>query len=125
MALFIRLSNEFETGKWNIASYGKTGDIEISSWPQINESPAPKRQCFYTSTGIELKTTSMLVEEYANEKIEEMRELIYTRWIDSSKAVTAMQAQYSNFRTNALAATSTGEVDDEFETLETWLDLSD
>ena len=121
MALYITIDGQeiLYRGKNQIPD-----SIEINSWPLIDDQPAHKSLCYYTSTGVELKTTSMLVEEYANEKIEEMRNLIYTRWIDSSKAVTALKAQYDVFKTNALSATSTSEVDDEYETLETWLDLS-
>jgi len=61
------------------------------------------------------------VPKYQVAKSLEARTLASTRWIDSGKAVTAIQAQYDNFIDGNYS--TIGEVDAAYDSFVDWLDL--
>ena len=61
------------------------------------------------------------VEKYLVMKVSEARDIAVNRWIDSSKLVTAVQAQYNSFK-NAHYS-SHASVDVGYDAFITWLDL--
>lgn len=95
MSLYINLD---QTDTTKIISYGKQGQVQIDSWPSIDGQPARKNQCYWNGSSVQLKTNEMLVSEYLEQKIDETRTLATTRWIDSTKAITAIQANYNVFK---------------------------
>jgi hypothetical protein len=121
MALFIIVEGS------KIVSYGKSGDIEISSWPSVDGHPAIKDQCYWNGSSVLLKTAQMLVDEYAEEKlygVAGIRELLYTRWPDSSKTIAALKAQYDVVKSDSSSWTSLAEVDTAYDNFVTFMDLS-
>ena len=60
---------------------------------------------------------------YITEKLNELRELFTTRWSDSSKAISANQAQYNIAKTNISGASSLTDVDTAYSTFESFMDL--
>ena len=82
MALYISISNEFETGKWNISSYGKEGDIEIFSYPSIEGGPANKSICYWNGSIVQLKTEEMLVTDNSITELAETDADIQERGVD-------------------------------------------
>ena len=61
---------------------------------------------------------------YIDKKLIELRELIYTRWVDSSKTAAANQAQYQIVKSNIETATSIIEVDNKYNNFVTFMNLS-
>lgn len=59
---------------------------------------------------------------YIAQKIDDARELLYTRWPDSSKTIAANQARYQSFKGGTYADIAA--VDSEYDDFVTFLDLS-
>jgi hypothetical protein len=68
-----------------ILSYGKQGDIEISSWPQKNGQPAKKSECYWDGTQVLLKANQELLDEYKKEQFKQLADHIKENWIKSAR----------------------------------------
>ena len=64
------------------------------------------------------------LEIYRAEKLEALRELFVNNWPDSSKAISANQAQYNNAKSGIAGAADIAEVDTEYNTFVEFMDLS-
>ena len=61
---------------------------------------------------------------YKEEKLTELRELLYTRWPDSSKTIAALKAQYDVVKAASSEWDSLTDVDTAYDNFTTFMDLS-
>ena len=61
---------------------------------------------------------------YKEEKLTEIRELLYTRWPDSSKTIAALKARYDVVKGASSGWADTSEVDTAYNDFVTFMDLS-
>ena len=61
---------------------------------------------------------------YIEKRLLDLRELLYTRWVDSSKTGAANQSQYKIIKSNISNATSLSQVDNEYNNFKIFMDLS-
>jgi len=61
---------------------------------------------------------------YKDKKLTELRELLYTSWPDSSKAIAALKENYDLSKSSIESATSISEIDTAYNNFVTFMDLS-
>jgi hypothetical protein len=116
MALFIIREGQKITG------YGKSGEIEISSYPSINGQPASKDQVYWDGSQVKLKSEQMLANDLIEERAKELSELISVQWINSTRNVTQIKEQYDLLRLQSSTWSTRDQVNTEFDNFITWLD---
>lgn len=77
-----------------------------------------------TNSEIEIEVNTYYLPVYIEKRLLELRQLMYTRWVDSSKTGAANQAQYKIAKTNMAGSTSLSEVDTEYNNFELFMNLS-
>ena len=106
-------------------SEGTTGRVEASyARPQIGisemqylEEPSFEPAIYDGTKWIED------AEKYAERKIDEIRGLVTSRWVDSSKTIAALKAQYDVFKGASSSWTSFAEVDSAYNDFIIFMDL--
>lgn len=102
----------------NIVSYGKSGDIEITSWPQKNGDPAPKSECYWNGTQVVLKTNGQLVTEYKKQEFQKLTDYVKDHWIKADRTPNEIRLKV---REKSVTFNSKAEVDAAIEEIKTYL----
>ena len=126
MSLYITLTNEFESGKWNIGYRGKVQipeSLPISSWPKVNEQPARKSLCYWNGSNVELKTNQMLVNETITVRLNSLSKDSGLNWVDSPRNVTQLKEQYDLLKSLSSTWTTVDQVNTEVDNFYTWLGI--